>query len=308
MPIKIDSDLPARKILEKENIFVMTEKRAATQDIRPLKIAIVNLMPTKEATETQLLRLLGNTPLQVEISLVRMEGHVSTHTGQDHLERFYISSKDVLKQKWDGMIITGAPVEQLPFEKVDYWKELCKIMDYAKKNVYCTLYICWGAMAGLYHHYGINKQSCDKKISGIYYSKPRRPTEPLLRGFDDYFPVPTSRYTTILSSDVKANKDLVLLADSEVSGMTLAKSKDNRSIFMTGHLEYDIDTLAKEYERDIGKGIEIEKPANYFTDDDPSKKIHSKWRSTAHLFYSNWLNYYVYQATPFLLNDIDETK
>src|SRR5574344_649225 len=308
MPIKIDSDLPARTTLEKENIFVMTDARAATQDIRPLKIAIVNLMPTKEATETQLLRLLGNTPLQVEISLVNMAGHISKHTGKDHLERFYISSDEVFTKKFDGMIITGAPVEQLPFEEVDYWNDLCKIMDYAKKNVFCTLYICWGAQAGLYHLYGIKKHLMEKKLSGIYYSKPLKPTEPLLRGFDDSFPVPTSRYTTVKSADVKANKNLVLLAESEISGMTLAKSKDNRSIFMTGHLEYDIDTLAKEYVRDVAKGLEIEKPANYFTNDDPSLPIHSTWRSTAHLFYSNWLNYYVYQATPFLLNDISEIK
>lgn len=304
MPIKIDSNLPARKILEQEKIFVMTDKRAATQDIRPLKIAIVNLMPTKEATETQLLRLLGNSPLQVEISLVQMEGHVSKHTGQEHLEKFYISSKDVFKQKFDGMIITGAPVEQLPYEKVDYWKELCKIMDYAKKNVFCTLYICWGAMAGLYHLYGIKKQMMEKKLSGIYMSKAVRPTEPLLRGFDDYFPVPTSRYMTINSSDVRANKDLILLAESKISGMTLAKSKDNRSIFMTGHLEYDTDTLANEYLRDIKKGLQIDMPINYFTDNDPKEALHSTWRSTAHLFYSNWLNYYVYQATPFLLQNL----
>ncbi|MFA6937229.1 MAG: homoserine O-succinyltransferase [Treponema sp.] len=304
MPIKIDSNLPARKILEQEKIFVMTDKRAATQDIRPLKIAIVNLMPTKEATETQLLRLLGNSPLQVEISLVQMEGHVSKHTGQEHLEKFYISSKDVFKQKFDGMIITGAPVEQLPYEKVDYWKELCKIMDYAKKNVFCTMYICWGAMAGLYHLYGIKKQMLEKKLSGIYMSKAVRPTEPLLRGFDDYFPVPTSRYMTINSSDVRANKDLILLAESKISGMTLAKSKDNRSIFMTGHLEYDTDTLANEYLRDIKKGLQIDMPINYFTDNDPKEALHSTWRSTAHLFYSNWLNYYVYQATPFLLQNL----
>ena len=219
MPIKIDSDLPARKTLEEENIFVMTDKRAATQDIRPLKIAIVNLMPTKEATETQLLRLLGNTPLQVEISLVRMEGHVSKHTGIDHLERFYISSRDVFNRKFDGMIITGAPVEQLPYEQVDYWDELCRIMDYAKKNVFCTLYICWGAQAGLYHLYGIEKKLLDKKLSGIYLSKNLKPKEPLVRGFDDSFPVPTSRYTTIDAGTIKANKNLVLLADSEVTGM-----------------------------------------------------------------------------------------
>lgn len=308
MPIKIDSDLPARKTLEGENIFVMTEKRAAMQDIRPLKIAIVNLMPTKEATETQLLRLLGNTPLQVEISLVNMAGHISKNTGIEHLDRFYISSKEVYSKKFDGMIITGAPVEQLPFEDVDYWEELCHIMDYARKNVFCTLYICWGAMAGLYHLYGIEKHLLSEKLSGIYKSKMLKPKEPLLRGFDDSFPVPTSRYTTINAAEVKANKNLVLLAESDVTGMTLAKSKDNRSIFMTGHLEYDTDTLAKEYLRDVTKGLNIAKPVNYFTNDDPKAPLYSTWRSTAHLFYSNWLNYYVYQATPFLLQDISEAK
>ena len=305
MPIKIDSALPARKILEKEQIFVMTDKRASKQDIRPLRIAIVNLMPTKEATETQLLRLLGNSPLQVEISLVRMKGHISKNTDPSHLDKFYIDSSEVYSQKFDGMIITGAPVEQLDYDKIDYWNELCKIMDYAKKNVFCTLYICWGAMAGLFHHYGIVNELHKEKFSGIYYSKKNRPTEPLLRGFDDFFPVPTSRYTTIPSKDLKEKSDLILLAENEDTGVTIAKSKDNRSVFMTGHLEYDTDTLAKEYERDIAKGLEIKKPVNYFTNDNPKLPVHSKWRSTAHLFFSNWLNYYVYQATPFVLESIN---
>ncbi len=304
MPIKIDENLPARTTLEKENIFVMTSERAATQDIRPLEIAIVNLMPTKEDTELQLFRLLSNTPLQINISLVQMEGHISTHTNASHLERFYISSNEVLNKKFDGMIITGAPVEQLNFEQVDYWEKLCNIMDYAKKNVFCTLYICWGAMAGLYHLYGIDKYLMKEKFSGIYYSKLLTPKEPLVRGFDDYFPVPTSRYTLIKTEDVLKNSNLELLAESEETGLTIAKSKDNRSIFMTGHLEYDNDTLAKEYERDVKKGLSPNLPKNYFTDNDPTKTIHSKWRSTAHLFYSNWLNYYVYQATPYRLGDI----
>lgn len=304
MPIKIDSGLPARSILADENIFVMTSERAALQDIRPLEIAIVNLMPTKEATELQLLRLLANTPLQINITLVNMDGHVSKHVGQDHLEKFYISSKEVFGRKFDGMIITGAPVEQIPFEDVDYWDELCRIMDYAKKNVFCTLYICWGAMAGLYHHYGINKYLLQEKLSGIYYSKLIAPTEPLLRGFDDYFPVPTSRYTQIRTMDIQANDQLTLLATSAVTGMTLAKSKDNRSIFMTGHLEYDTDTLAKEYKRDLDKGLNPHMPENYFTNNNPLNPVYSTWRSTAHLFYSNWLNYYVYQETPYRLGDI----
>ena len=245
MPIRIDSDLPARTTLENENIFVMTHERAVSQDIRPLKIAIVNLMPTKEVTETQLLRLLSNTPLQIDITLVQMEGHVSKNTSQSHLDRFYKSSREILNEKFDGMIITGAPVEQIPFEDVDYWSDLCKIMDYAKKNVFCSLYICWGAMAGLYHFYGINKHVVETKFSGLFYSKLIDPTEPLMRGFDDFFPVPTSRYTYIDARDVAKNNDLILLAESEETGTTIVKSKHNRCIFMTGHLEYDIDTLAK---------------------------------------------------------------
>lgn len=308
MPIKIDSNLPAKNVLENENIFIMTEERAATQDIRPLKIAIVNLMPTKEVTETQLLRLLSNTPLQIDISLVRMKGHVSKNTSQEHLERFYISSEDVFKNQYDGMIITGAPVEQIPFEQVDYWDELCKIMDYAKKHVHCTLYICWGAMAGLYHLHGINKNVVEKKFSGIFYSKRIDNYDPLTRGFDDYFPVPTSRYTSISTQDILQDPNLVMLADSPSTGLTLAKSKDNRSIFMTGHLEYDTDTLANEYKRDLEKGLDIEAPGNYFQDNDPSKPPLSTWRSTAHLFYSNWLNYYVYQTTPYDVNAIDKEE
>ncbi len=304
MPIKIDANLPARQELENENIFVMTQDRALSQEIRPLEIAIINLMPTKEATELQLLRLLGNTPLQINIHLFQIEGHISKHANQNHLERFYISSDEIFNRKFDGMIITGAPVEQLKFEQVDYWDELCRIMDYAKKNVYSTLYICWGAMAGLYHLYGINKYLMGKKFSGIYKSKKLEPTEPLLRGFDDVFPVPTSRYTKIKSEDVRDNPSLTLLAENEETGMTIAKSVDNRSIFMTGHLEYDPDTLAKEYLRDVEKGLDINIPKNYFPHDNPNLVAPSTWRSTAHLFYSNWLNYYVYQMTPFNINEI----
>lgn len=305
MPIKIDENLPAFTQLEKENIFVMSQDRSASQDIRPLKIAIVNLMPAKEVTETQLLRLLSNTPLQIDISLVQMKSHVSKTTSRHHLDRFYISSEEIYTQKYDGMIITGAPVEQLPFEQVDYWEELCKIMDYAKRNVFCSLYICWGAMAGLYHLYGIDKNVVQDKFSGIYYSNLTDKKEPLLRGFDDVFPVPTSRYTFINTSDVKKCRDLVLLADSRETGLTIAKSKDNRSIFMTGHLEYDPDTLKNEYNRDLKKGLNPAIPRNYFIDDNPEIPVVSKWRSTAHLFYSNWLNYYVYQNTPYRLDDIN---
>ena len=299
MPIKILSDLPARKVLEEENIFVMTEQRARTQDIRPLKIALVNLMPTKIATETQILRLLGNTPLQVEISLVHMENHKTKNTRADHLERFYIPSKEVLKRKFDGMIITGAPVEQLPFEKVDYWKDLTRIMDYAAENVFCTLYICWGAQAGLYYHYGIQKYDLDKKLFGIFKHKRMTRAEPLLRGFDDEFPSPQSRHTEVRSADIKGCSDLTVLAESDKAGILLVKSKNNRKIFMTGHLEYDTDTLALEYTRDKDKGLPIEVPCNYFPGDNPGNTPVSTWRSHAHLFYSNWLNYYVYQETPY---------
>ena len=299
MPIKIQSDLPACKILEKENIFVMTEKRAASQDIRPLKIAIVNLMPTKEVTETQLLRLLGNTPLQIEISLVRMENHSSKNTDEMYLDKFYIPSSELFKQKFDGMIITGAPVEQLEFEQVDYWKELCEIMDYAKENVYSTLYVCWGSFAGLYHLYGIKKYGLERKMSGIFMNERCVEGEPLMRGFDDTFPIPQSRHTTLHKEDVLACKDLVILAESAEAGVTIIKSKDNREIFMTGHLEYDTLTLAQEFYRDIDKGMKVPLPKNYFPMNIANRMPTSYWRATAHLFYSNWLNYYVYQATPF---------
>ena len=299
MPIKIQSDLPACKILEKENIFVMTEKRAASQDIRPLKIAIVNLMPTKEVTETQLLRLLGNTPLQIEISLVRMEQHSSKNTDEMYLDKFYIPSSELFNQKFDGMIITGAPVEQLEFEQVDYWKELCEIMDYAKENVYSTLYVCWGSFAGLYHHYGIKKYGLERKMSGIFMNERCVEGEPLMRGFDDTFPIPQSRHTTLHKEDVLDCKDLVILAESAEAGVTIVKSKDNREIFMTGHLEYDTLTLAQEFYRDIDKGMKVPLPKNYFPMNIANRMPTSYWRATAHLFYSNWLNYYVYQATPF---------
>ena len=304
MPIKIQSELPACSILENENIFVMTEKRASTQDIRPLKIAIVNLMPTKEVTETQLLRLLGNTPLQIEISLVRMENHQSKNTDDSYLDKFYIPSSEVFKHKFDGMIITGAPVEQLPFEDVDYWEELCKIMDYARKNVFSTLYVCWGSFAGLYHHYGIPKYPLDKKLSGIFMNERSVEGEPLLRGFDDTFPIPQSRHTTLKKEDVLKVFDLTILAESAEAGVTIIKSKDNREIFMTGHLEYDTLTLAEEYYRDIGKGMKVPLPKNYFPTNNVNRMPSSYWRATAHLFYSNWLNYYVYQATPFAIDEI----
>ena len=299
MPIKIPSDLPANEILEKENIFAITEKRALTQDIRPLKIAIVNLMPTKEVTETQILRLLANTPIQIEISLIRIESHCSKNTDTEYLKKFYIPSSELQNKKFDGMIITGAPVEQLEFEDVDYWNELCKIMDYAKKNVFSTLYVCWGAFAGLYHLYGVRKYPLPKKLFGIFMNQTLIKNDPLVRGFDDVVPIPKSRHATFRKEDIRTNKNLVVLAQSTEAGITLVKSKDNREIFMTGHLEYDTGTLASEYFRDIEKGLDIDLPKNYFPNNNPSIMPHSYWRSTAHLFYSNWLNYYVYQQTPF---------
>ena len=308
MPIKVNADLPAVSTLEKENIFVMTDKRAATQDIRPLKIAIVNLMPTKETTETQLLRLLGNTPLQIEISLVRMENHTSKNTDEAYLEKFYIPSNELFSQKFDGMLVTGAPVEQIAFESVDYWDELCAIMDYAKENVYSTLYLCWGSFAGLYHHYGIKKYPLERKMSGIFMNYRTTESDPLLRGFDDTFPIPQSRHTTLHKEDVLACKQLTILAESAEAGVTIVKSKDNREIFMTGHLEYDTETLAGEYFRDTDKGMSVPLPKNYFPTNNVCREPLNYWRSTAHLFYSNWLNYYVYQQTPFELSSIEGSK
>ncbi len=282
----------------------MTDNRAEKQEIRPLKIAIVNLMPTKETTETQLLRLLGNTPLQIEISLVRMENHVSKNTDESYLDKFYITSNELMSQKFDGMIITGAPVEQLDFEKVDYWNELCSIMDYARKNVYSTLYLCWGSFAGLYHHYGIKKYGLEKKMSGIFMNERTVECDPLLRGFDDTFPIPQSRHTTLHKEDILACDKLTILAESAEAGVTIIKSNDNRAIFMTGHLEYDTMTLAQEYYRDTDKGMKVPLPKNYFPTNNVNRMPTSYWRATAHLFYSNWLNYYVYQETPFVIDDI----
>ena len=305
MPIKVNLDLPAVQTLEKENIFVMSDKRAATQDIRPLKIAIVNLMPTKEVTETQLLRLLGNTPLQIEISLVRMENHNSKNTDEGYLDKFYIPSTELFNHKYDGMIITGAPVEQLEFEDVDYWKELCSIMDYARNHVYSTLYLCWGSFAGLYHHYGVPKHGLDRKMSGIFMNERCVNGDPLLRGFDDTFPIPQSRHTTLYKEEVLKCKDLVILAESAEAGVTIIKSRDNREVFMTGHLEYDTLTLAQEFYRDTDKGMKVPLPKNYFPTNNVNRMPTSYWRATAHLFYSNWLNYYVYQATPFSIDEIE---
>lgn len=303
MPIKIQSDLPAKKVLESENIFVMTEGRAMTQDIRPLKIAVVNLMPTKSTTETQLLRLLSNTPLQVDISLIRMESHAYRNASDEYLDRFYIPSGELFKHKYDGLIITGAPVEQIPFEQVDYWKELCDIMDWSKENIFSTLYICWAAQAGLYHLFGVPKFSLPQKKFGIFKNwQQEGQSDPLLRGFDDIFLMPQSRHTQIHAEDINANKNLVVLSQSD-EGPSIIKTQNNRAVFVTGHMEYDTNTLSDEYWRDKNKNLPIQIPQNYFPGDDPNQKPLSTWRSTASLFYRNWLNYYVYQETPYNFTD-----
>lgn len=304
MPIKIAEDLPARNILENENIFVMTESRASRQDIRPLEIVIVNLMPTKIATETQLLRLLGNSPLQVNITLLRTERHISKNTAQEHLERFYKTFSDIKAQAFDGMIITGAPVEQLDFEEVDYWDELREIIDFAEANVLSSLYVCWGAQAGLYHLYGIPKHSMEKKLSGIYTHTITKPLHKIFRGFDDVFNAPHSRYTQTLRTDVEQIGALEILAESEQAGILLLASKDGRRHFITGHLEYDRDTLDGEYRRDLAKGLDIAAPEHYYPGNDPSCTPLMTWRAHAHLFFSNWLNYHVYQETPYHLYEI----
>lgn len=299
MPIKIQGDLPAKKILESENIFVMTEGRAVTQDIRPLKIAVVNLMPTKSTTETQLLRLLSNTPLQVDVSFISMESHAYRNASQEYLDRFYIPSGEFFKHRYDGLIITGAPVEQIPFEQVDYWKELCEIMDWSKRNIFSTLYICWAAQAGLYHLFGVPKYSLPQKKFGIFKNwQAQDHADPLLRGFDDVFMIPQSRHTQIHAEDIASKSGLVVLAESD-EGPSIIKTADDRAVFVTGHMEYDTNTLSDEYWRDKNKNLPIQIPQDYFPGDDPDKKPLSSWRSTASLFYRNWLNYYVYQETPY---------
>ncbi len=304
MPIKIQNALPAIKILESENIFVMQEDRATTQDIRPLKIVILNLMPTKQATETQLMRLLGNSPLQVEVELLQMASHTSKNTSEEHLMKFYKTFDEIRNEKFDGMIVTGAPVEQMPFEEVDYWDELCEVFDWAKKHVYSTLFICWGAQAGLYHRYGIEKYDLPKKLFGIYNHMILNPKHPLTRGFDDFFLVPHSRYTGIRSEDIGKIPELEILATSKKAGAAIICSKNGREVYLLGHCEYDYDTLAKEYYRDIEKGIKIQMPYNYFPENNVNRKPVMTWRSHASNLYSNWLNYYLYQQTPYDLEDL----
>jgi homoserine O-succinyltransferase len=305
MPIKIPTGLPAQTILEKENIFVMPETRALTQDIRPLKLLILNLMPKKIVTETQLLRCLSNTPLQIEIDLLQASTHVSKNTSPDHLITFYTTFDRIRDRKYDGMIITGAPVEHLDFEEVDYWDELCRIMDWSAKNVYSTFHICWGAQAALYRHYGIPKYPLPKKMFGVFSHDVLNPTSPLLRGFDDIFPAPHSRHTEIREEDIKKVPDLEILSTSPEAGVYIVANKNGRQIFVTGHSEYDPDTLASEYYRDLDRGLEIELPVNYFPNDDPRCTPIVKWRSHAHLLFTNWLNYYVYQGTPYNLDELN---
>lgn len=304
MPIKIQNDLPAIKILESENIFVMQEDRATTQDIRPLKIVIVNLMPTKVETETQLMRLLGNSPLQVEVELMQMQSHKSKNTSEEHLTKFYKTFDEVRHEKFDGMIITGAPVEQMPFEEVDYWEELCEVFEWAKKNVYSTMFICWGAQAGLYYRYGIEKYELPKKLFGIYNHMILNPKHPLMRGFDDFFLVPHSRYTGIRPGDVEAVPELEILATSRKAGAAIICSKNGREFYLLGHCEYDYDTLAREYYRDVEKGLNIRMPYNYFPENNVNRKPVMTWRSHGSLLYANWLNYYLYQQTPYDLEDL----
>ncbi len=304
MPIKIPNDLPAVKTLEGENIFVMTEKRAITQDIRPLKILLLNLMPKKIETETQLSRLLGNSPLQVDLELIHTKSHQSKNTSAEHLFTFYKTFEDVKHLTFDGMIITGAPVEHLPFNEVEYWEELCEIMEWSKTHVHSTLHICWGAQAGLYYHYGIDKKPLDKKMFGIFPHKTDYKQSILFRGFDDVFMVPHSRHTTVLREDIKAVKGLKILASSDIAGIFAVSNKGGRQIFITGHPEYDSDTLKNEYLRDLGEGKPIEIPVNYFPNDDATKPPLVSWRSHANLLYSNWLNYFVYQTTPYDITTI----
>ena len=308
MPIKIPNALPARETLLSENIFVMTQTRAQTQDIRPLKIGLLNLMPTNIATETQLARLLGNTPLQVELDLVTVESHISKNTPMEHMLSFYRPFSDVAEKNSDGFIITGAPVEQLPFEQVDYWDELCRVMEWTRTHVQSTLHICWGAQAALYYHYGIPKVPLPEKMFGVFAHRVEHKNSMLLRGFDDVFMVPHSRHTTVLREDVEKHPELTILASSDEAGVYAIKTDMGRQVFITGHSEYDADTLRREYERDRAAGLPIDVPRHYFPDDDPSRDPIVSWRSCANLMYSNWLNYYVYQETPFDLARMAEKR
>ncbi|MBQ8576465.1 MAG: homoserine O-succinyltransferase [Clostridia bacterium] len=304
MPIKIPDELPAVRTLASEKIFVMTENRAVAQDIRPLRILLLNLMPTKVVTETQFSRLLGNSPLQVELTLLQTATHQSKNTSAEHLLMFYKTFDEVKNEKFDGMIITGAPVEQMPFEEVEYWDELCEIMEWSKKNVHSTLHICWGAQAGLYYHYGIPKRALDKKLFGVFPHVVETQENTLMRGFDDVFYAPHSRHTTIDREDIEDVDALTIVASSPDAGVYAVESARHRQIYITGHSEYDADTLEKEYLRDKNAGLPIEVPKNYYPDDDDTKAPRVTWRAHANLLFSNWLNYYVYQTTPYQIESI----
>ncbi len=305
MPIRIHHELPAYKSLQNENIFVMSKERAEHQDIRPLKIIILNIMPKKIETETQLMRLLSNTPLQVDIELLNLASHISKNTPENHLSNFYTTFENVKNNKYDGMIITGAPVEQLEFEEVDYWEEICSIMEWSKFNVFSTLHICWGAQAGLYYHFGIQKKLLPKKLFGVFEHKIEYNNSQLLKGFDDIFMVPHSRHTTIERSDIESDENLQILASSHDAGIYIAANKNGRQYFITGHSEYDRNTLAEEYLRDIEKGLEIDVPCNYFPENNPEKEPHFSWGCHANLMFSNWLNYCIYQSTPYDLSELE---
>ena len=304
MPIRTQSDLPAKETLENENIFVMDETRAMHQDIRPLKVAILNVMPLKEETELQLLRVLSNTPLQVDVTFLNVKSHISQNTSASHLNKFYTFYDEIKNEKFDGLIITGAPVEQLAFEQVDYWDELCQIFEWSKKNVTSTLHICWGAQAGLYYHFGLEKKELKEKISGIYKHRVKNRKEPLVRGFDDEFYAPHSRYTEVSKEDVENCDKLKILAESDEAGVFICISEGGKQVFVTGHPEYDRYTLDSEYKRDIGKGINAKIPYNYYPDDNPKNRPLLQWRSHSINLYSNWLNYYVYQITPYDVENI----
>lgn len=306
MPIKIKDSLPAQKTLESENIFVMTEYRAMHQDIRPLHVLVLNLMPTKIETETQLLRKLSNTPLQVDVEFLQTASYQPRHVEPSHLDTFYQVFDEIRDRTFDGMIITGAPLDYTAFEDVDYWSELCEIMKWSRTHVHCTLYMCWGVYAGLYYHYGINKVDLPEKLSGVFEHYMLKKNSPLFRGFDDIFYAPQSRAMTVEREAVERVPELELLAFSDIAGVTMLKTKDSRQFFITCHPEYDSDTLAKEYFRDKEKGMNPRVPVNYFPEDDPMKEPVVRWRSTGQLFYSNWLNYYVYQSTPYDVEKITE--
>ena len=306
MPIKVPGGLPAVKTLESENIFVMEESRALHQDIRPLKIAVLNLMPTKITTETQLIRLLSNTPLQVDLTLLKTATHTPKHTSPAHMKSFYRTFDEVKNEKFDGLVITGAPVEDYDFESVDYWQEMTRVMDWSRTNVFSVFHICWAAQAGLYYHYGIPKHRLSEKLSGIYEHRVLDLNSPLLRGFDEHFYAPHSRFTEVRAADIAKHSDLRILADSAEAGVYIVASANDRLFFVTGHSEYDNDTLDAEYRRDLKKGLDPELPENYYPGDDPAKRPPNVWRAHAHLLFSNWLNYAVYQNTPFNIDDIGE--